>query len=120
MFKQILRKLPRKSSKNSESRDHGGNNATYSSVYGGSRSGDLVSEKSGYSSVSYSTEPNSSADVGWKGSDTKPCENNVFSGYEALPAFKDVPASEKQKLFIKKIRLFIKKEIVHKKDVLVL
>ncbi|GMI87716.1 hypothetical protein like AT3G26020 [Hibiscus trionum] len=104
MFKQILRKLPRKSSKNSESRDHGGNNATYSSIYGGSRSGDLVSEKSGYSSVSYSTEPNSSADVGWKGSD-KPCENNVFSGYEALPAFKAVPASEMQKLFIKKIRL---------------
>ncbi|KAL4301836.1 hypothetical protein GQ457_10G026380 [Hibiscus cannabinus] len=106
MFKQILSKLPRKSSKNSESREHGGNNASYSSVYGGSRGGDLVSEKSGNSSVSYSPAPDSSAaDVGWKSSNSKPCGNNVLSGYEALPAFKYVPASEKQNLFIKKIRM---------------
>ncbi|KAK8485528.1 hypothetical protein V6N13_090448 [Hibiscus sabdariffa] len=101
----ILSKLPRKSSKASESREHGGNQATYSSVYGGSRSSDLGTDKSGNLSVSYSPAPNSSADVGWKSSNMKPGENNVFSGYEALPAFKDVPASEKQNLFIKKIHL---------------
>ncbi|KAE8687948.1 Serine/threonine protein phosphatase 2A 59 kDa regulatory subunit B' zeta isoform [Hibiscus syriacus] len=103
MFKQVLSKLPWKSSKTSESRGHGGNHGAYSSAYGGLRSGDIGADKSGNLSVSYSPVPNSSADVGWKSSNTKPGENNVF--YETLPAFEGVPASEKQNLFIKKIRL---------------
>ncbi|KAE8719325.1 hypothetical protein F3Y22_tig00109972pilonHSYRG00455 [Hibiscus syriacus] len=35
----------------------------------------------------------------------KPSENNVFSGYESLPVFKDVPASDRHNLSIKKIQL---------------
>ncbi|XWS63800.1 hypothetical protein CRYUN_Cryun06bG0133200 [Craigia yunnanensis] len=45
------------------------------------------------------------ADAGWKGANLKPNGNRVFSAYEALPAFKDVPASEKPDLFVKKLNL---------------
>ncbi|XVE92237.1 hypothetical protein REPUB_Repub01dG0079600 [Reevesia pubescens] len=105
MLKQILSKLPRKSSKTADSREHGGNHATYSSVSGGSRSSDLGTGKLGNLSVSSFPFPNSTADVGWKGANLKPHGNHVFSAYEALPSFKDVPASEKQNLFIKKLNL---------------
>ncbi|XVF85162.1 hypothetical protein PTKIN_Ptkin17bG0096200 [Pterospermum kingtungense] len=105
MFKQILSKLPRKSSKTADNREHGGNHATYSGVSGGARSSDLVTGKSGNLSVSSFPAPNSMADVGWKGANLKPNGNHVLSSYEALPAFKDVPASEKQNLFLKKLNL---------------
>ncbi|EOY00807.1 hypothetical protein QUC31_014103 [Theobroma cacao] len=105
MLKQILSKLPRKLSKTADSREHGGNHATYFSVSGGSRSSDLGTGKSGNLSVSPFPAPNSTEDVGWKGANLKPSGNHLFSFYEALPAFKDVPASEKQNLFIKKLNL---------------
>ncbi|OMO81413.1 Protein phosphatase 2A, regulatory B subunit, B56 [Corchorus olitorius] len=105
MLKQILSKLPRKSSKTSDSREHGGFHAIYSSVSGGSRSNDFGTGKSGNLSVSSLTAPNSMADSGWKGSNLKANGNNMYSSYDALPAFKDVPASEKQNLFIKKLNL---------------
>ncbi|KAE8687394.1 Serine/threonine protein phosphatase 2A 57 kDa regulatory subunit B' theta isoform [Hibiscus syriacus] len=106
MLKQILSKLPWKSSKSGDHREHGGHHSTYSSVSGGgSRSSDLGTGKSENSSVSSFNVPNSTADVGWKGADLKPNGNHVFSSYEALPAFKDVPASERQNLFIKKLSL---------------
>ncbi|XWS34635.1 hypothetical protein CRYUN_Cryun21dG0054800 [Craigia yunnanensis] len=105
MLKQILSKLPRKSSKTAYSREHGGNHATNSSVSGGVRSSDLGTGKSGNLSVSSFPAPNFMADVGWKGAKSKPNGNHVLSSYEALPAFKDVPASEKQNLFIKKLNL---------------
>ncbi|XVF43799.1 hypothetical protein PTKIN_Ptkin02bG0069600 [Pterospermum kingtungense] len=105
MLKQILSKLSRKSSKTVDSREHGGNHATYFSVSGGSRSSDLGTGKLENSSVSSFPVHNSTADVGWKGAKLKPNGNHMFSAYEALPAFKDVPASEKQNLFIKKLNL---------------
>ena len=105
MLKQILSKLPRKSSKTADSREHGGNHATYSSVSGGARSSDFGTGKSGNLSVSSFPAPNSIADVGWKCANLKPNGNHVLSSYEALPAFKDVPAPEKQNLFIRKLNL---------------
>ncbi|KAK8561097.1 hypothetical protein V6N13_149724 [Hibiscus sabdariffa] len=103
MLKQILSKLPRKSSK---SGDHRGHHSSYSSVSGvGSRSSDLGTGKSGNLSVSSFAVPNSTPDAGWKGANSKPNGNHVLSSYEALPAFKDVPASGRQNLFIKKLNL---------------
>ncbi|XVF02671.1 hypothetical protein REPUB_Repub04eG0194400 [Reevesia pubescens] len=100
MLKHILSKFPRKSSKTADSREHDGNHVTYSSGSGGSRSSDLGTGKPGNLSVSSFPVPHSTADVGGKGANLKP-----NSAYEALPAFKDVPASEKQNLFIKKLNL---------------
>ncbi|KAE8654426.1 Serine/threonine protein phosphatase 2A 59 kDa regulatory subunit B' gamma isoform [Hibiscus syriacus] len=106
MLKQILSKLPRKSSKAGDHREHGGHHSTYSSVSGGgSRSSDLGTGKSGNLSVPSFTIPNSTEDAGWKAANSKPNGNHVVSSYEAWPAFKDVPASEKQNLFIKKLNL---------------
>ncbi|XP_022733961.1 serine/threonine protein phosphatase 2A 57 kDa regulatory subunit B' theta isoform-like isoform X2 [Durio zibethinus] len=105
MLKQILSKLPRKSSRTSDSRENGGNHATYSNVSGGARSSDLGTGKPGNLSFSSFPAPNSTADVGCKGANLKPNGNHVLSSYEALPAFKDVPASEKPNLFIKKLNL---------------
>ncbi|KAK8516693.1 hypothetical protein V6N13_080791 [Hibiscus sabdariffa] len=97
MLKQILSKLPRKSSKT------GGH---YSSVSGGgSRSNDLGTGKSGNLSLPSFAVPDSTVDVGWKAANSKLNGNHVVSSYEALPAFKDVPASERQNLFIKKLNL---------------
>ncbi|GMJ08210.1 hypothetical protein like AT3G26020 [Hibiscus trionum] len=106
MLKQILSKLPRKSSKTGDHREHGGRHSAYSSVSGGgSRSSDLGTGKSGNLSLPSFAVPNSTADVGWKAANSKPNGNHVVSSYEALPAFKDVPASERQNLFIKKLNL---------------
>ncbi|XP_022776237.1 serine/threonine protein phosphatase 2A 57 kDa regulatory subunit B' theta isoform-like [Durio zibethinus] len=105
MLKQILSKLPRKSSKTADTRENGVNHTTYSSVSAGLRSSDLGTGKSGNLSVSSFPVPNSMVDVGWKVANLKPNGNHVFSAYEALPAFKDVPALEKQNLFIKKLNL---------------
>ncbi|GKV14680.1 hypothetical protein SLEP1_g25512 [Rubroshorea leprosula] len=93
MFKQILSKLPRKSSKTTENREHGGNHATYSKAYSGSRKSDSI------------PGPNAASDAGRKGASLKPNGNSAFSSYEALPGLKDVPGSEKQNLFIKKLNL---------------
>ncbi|XP_022725637.1 serine/threonine protein phosphatase 2A 57 kDa regulatory subunit B' theta isoform-like isoform X3 [Durio zibethinus] len=105
MLKQILSKLPRKSSKTADSREHGGKHATYSSVSGGSRSSDLGTGKVGNFNVSSFPVPNSTEDVGWKGANSNSNGNHVFPAYESLPAFKDVPASDKHDLFIKKLNL---------------
>ncbi|KAF8096397.1 hypothetical protein N665_0309s0023 [Sinapis alba] len=74
MWKQILSKLPKKSSKNEHhhhrGREHGGRSAA-------------------------------SSDSASKGGNN----NGVFTPYEALPSFKDVPNAEKQNLFIKKLNL---------------
>lgn len=107
MLKQILSKLPRKSSKSADNREHGGHhNAYYSSVSGGgSRSSDFGTGKSGNLSVSSFPVSNPTIDVGWKSADLKQNGNLMLSSYEAMPAFKDVSASERQNLFVKKLNL---------------
>ncbi|MBA0842773.1 hypothetical protein Goarm_002579, partial [Gossypium armourianum] len=103
----ILSKLPRKSSKSADNREHGGHhNAYYSSVSGGgSRSSDFGTGKSANLSVSSFAVSSPTTDVGWKSADLKQNGNHMLSSYEAMPAFKDVPASERQNLFVKKLNL---------------
>ncbi|KAF2286548.1 hypothetical protein GH714_017613 [Hevea brasiliensis] len=79
MIKQILGRLPRKPSKSSENREFGGPSAP-SNTSITSRSSDLA----------LSPKLNG---------------NSVISPYEPLPGFKDVPNSEKQNLFIRKLKL---------------
>ncbi|KAG4153403.1 hypothetical protein ERO13_D04G181100v2 [Gossypium hirsutum] len=107
MLKQILSKLPRKSSKSANNREHGGHhNAYYSSVSGGgSRTSDFGTGKSANLSVSSFAVSSPTTDVGWKSADLKQNGNHMLSSYEAMPAFKDVPASERQNLFVKKLNL---------------
>ncbi|KAF7813641.1 serine/threonine protein phosphatase 2A 57 kDa regulatory subunit B' theta isoform-like [Senna tora] len=112
MFKQILSKLPRKSSKSSEYREQGGsgNHAVNSNASSTSRSVDHGSSKSGNSSVSQAHY--SALDAGQHqgnrisvGANANLTGNSVPLPYEALPAFRDVPNSEKQSLFIKKLKM---------------
>ncbi|KAI4343360.1 hypothetical protein L6164_010718 [Bauhinia variegata] len=116
MFKQILSKLPRKSSKASEFREQGGsgsgnrNYAVYSSTSSTPGGSDLGSSKYGNSSITQA--PFSAFDARRyhddrviTGANVNPNGNSVSLSYEALPAFRDVPNSEKQSLFIKKLKM---------------
>ncbi|XP_038693879.1 serine/threonine protein phosphatase 2A 57 kDa regulatory subunit B' theta isoform-like [Tripterygium wilfordii] len=112
MLKQILSKLPRKSSKTAENREHGGHRAIYSNVSTGSRSSDVGTTKAGNSTITSLPSSNSVSDLGQKhinrvhlGANLKQNGNSGFSAYEALPEFREVPNSEKQNLFIKKLHL---------------
>ncbi|KAK7306215.1 hypothetical protein VNO77_44141 [Canavalia gladiata] len=104
MFKQIFSKLPRKSPKGSEHREQGGSGRSHGGTT--SKSNDFVGGGS-------SKPGNSSAlNVGQNHGNRVPLPlgvnenpNGNFSSYEALPAFRDVPTSEKQTLFIKKLRM---------------
>ena len=103
MLKQILSKLPRKSSKSTANRDHSGNHAANSNVSSGSRSSDGKSANSSISSIAVNS---SVPDVAiHHGVNSKLNGTLGFSQYEGLPGFKDVPNSEKQNLFIKKLNM---------------
>ncbi|KAL4034419.1 hypothetical protein IC575_007556 [Cucumis melo] len=112
MIKQIFSKLPRKSSKGGESREHGGSHMAPSTAYASasSRSNDLASGKSA-NLVSSFAATNSVQDVGQnhgtkanKGGNAK-LNGIPTSSYEPLPGFREVPSSEKQNLFVKKLNL---------------
>ncbi|XP_065873667.1 serine/threonine protein phosphatase 2A 57 kDa regulatory subunit B' theta isoform-like [Euphorbia lathyris] len=106
--KQILNKLPRKSSKSTENRDHGPNLAIGSA---GSRSSGLgAASKPGKLNVASITGNNSASDTGQNhvantNQQAAISKLNGFSSFEALPQFKDVPNSEKPDLFIKMLKL---------------
>ncbi|XP_057737417.1 serine/threonine protein phosphatase 2A 59 kDa regulatory subunit B' eta isoform-like isoform X1 [Arachis stenosperma] len=117
MFKQIF-KLPKKSSKNSENREHGGGSSTSGRSHGGgvgSKNNDLVppgGSKTGNSSVlqpQHHPALNSGQHHGNRvqlplAAGENP--NGNLSAYEVpLAAFRDVPNSEKPGLFIKKLRM---------------
>ncbi|XP_055825283.1 serine/threonine protein phosphatase 2A 57 kDa regulatory subunit B' theta isoform-like isoform X1 [Solanum dulcamara] len=104
MIKQILNKLPRKPSKSAENRD-GPSNASTSSI-----SSDLSSSRSGNSSAMSLSGTTSSLATGLSNVDRLPMAvntkvNGIVSPYEVLPSFRDVPNSDKQNLFIKKLNL---------------
>ncbi|CBI27539.3 unnamed protein product, partial [Vitis vinifera] len=84
MIKQIFSKLPRKLSKAVENRELGGTTA-FSNNSNRSRGSDV--------------ESNQFANLNVNGNYMTP------NTYEALPAFRDVPSSEKQNLFIGKLNL---------------
>lgn len=113
MIKQILNKLPRKPSKSAESREGGGTSTSSSNPYNNSRSGDLSSNR--YANLGNTSLPglNSTSSVGVNhGNKLNQAANAKLNGnnslvlsYEALPSFRDVPNSEKQNLFIKKLNM---------------
>ncbi|KAK9272481.1 hypothetical protein L1049_002854 [Liquidambar formosana] len=112
MIKQILNRLPRKPSKSTESREGGGTSTSSSNASTSSRSNDLVSNRSGNSNAAsiagLNSTPNSGLNYGNKLSqavNSKLNGNATAASYEALPGFKDVPNSEKQNLFIRKLNL---------------
>ncbi|PIA51389.1 hypothetical protein AQUCO_01100308v1 [Aquilegia coerulea] len=110
MIKQILGRLPRKPSKSGENRDSGGSSAP-SNASTSSRSSDTMSNKSGFSSNSNALSSNASS-LGLNNGTKLPQVANLklngslaTSPYEALPSFRDVPSSEKQNLFIRKLNM---------------
>ncbi|KAK7846626.1 putative thimet oligopeptidase, partial [Quercus suber] len=110
-FVKILSKLPRKPSKNADNREHGGSHTTFLNSSTSSTSSDLGTSKSGNSITSH-VALNYASDIGpyydkkfARGANPKPNGIPVASFYEALPGFRDVPSSEKQSLFIKKLNM---------------
>ncbi|WVZ08366.1 hypothetical protein V8G54_021712, partial [Vigna mungo] len=100
-------KLPRKSSRGPE---HGGSGKGHHGVTTSSKSSDSVSVSQG------GTRPGNSSVAGQNHGNRVPLpkvvnENNIhnnpnngiLASYEALPAFRDVPSSEKTTLFVKKL-----------------
>ncbi|EEF47528.1 serine/threonine protein phosphatase 2A 57 kDa regulatory subunit B' theta isoform [Ricinus communis] len=114
MLNKILSKLPKKSSKSTENRDSGrnGNPVTKSNASTGSKSSALGDSKSGKLNTTSVTANNSAAAAGQiSGNKIQQCVNSKlngivgFSSFEGLPGFRDVPNSEKQNLFIRKLNL---------------
>lgn len=111
MIKQILNRLPRKPTKSADNRD-GGGSTFQSNASNSSRSADLSSSRSGSLSAMSLSGVTGSSTPGLNHGDILPQAINakvngnasVFS-YEAFPNLRDVPASEKQNLFIKKLNL---------------
>lgn len=112
MLKQILRKLPRKSSKSGENREYGGSNGTYfNNASTSSKSGELGTSESGnlvttFPAGNYASEVSQiHGNKDGRVANSKPNGIVVCSSYDALPAFRDVPSSEKHSLFIKKLNM---------------
>ncbi|KAK4780753.1 hypothetical protein SAY87_016859 [Trapa incisa] len=111
MIKQILSKLPRKSSKSSQRREQSRKSKPYLDSSIDQRSGELGITNSGSLNVSSNSASNHVLDVGSNQVGKIPRGASKFNGplvyssYEALPGFKDVPSSEKQNLFIRKLSL---------------
>ncbi|XVE72434.1 hypothetical protein DITRI_Ditri11bG0039200 [Diplodiscus trichospermus] len=120
MIKQILGKLPRKPSKSSQNDSNGdggvnGNSSLNSSLgpnsLNNSKPG-LASSKSSGSRLNNGTlnSHSSSSNKSNQGKNNAPlaCQAGPMfaSGiYEALPSFRDVPSSEKQNLFLRKLSM---------------
>lgn len=96
MFKQILSKLPRKSPKASEQGGNGSGNHGLHSKPGVSSS----SSHAHYSELNAGNHHGNSVQL-----NGNPDGDSASLYDEALPAFKDVPNSEKPILFVKKLRM---------------
>uniref|UniRef100_A0A2N9FGE2 Serine/threonine protein phosphatase 2A regulatory subunit n=1 Tax=Fagus sylvatica TaxID=28930 RepID=A0A2N9FGE2_FAGSY len=111
MIKQLLNRLPRKSSKSSENRE-GGGTSTSLNASTNSRSGDSASNRYGNPGATSFSGFDSTSNLGLNyGNKLPQAVNSKLNGnsaayfYEALPNFKDVPNTEKQNLFVKKLNL---------------
>ncbi|KAM7506544.1 hypothetical protein LguiA_016997 [Lonicera macranthoides] len=114
MIKQILNRLPKKPSKSTTENRDGGASTLPSNASTSSRSSDLLSNRSGNSNaVPLPHGSNSNANAGVNHGNKLPQSLNskvngnstISSSYEALPSFRDVPNSEKQNLFLKKLNM---------------
>lgn len=103
MFKQLLSKIPRKSSKSSE---HRGSPSASSNASSSVRKSD-VGNKSGNPNPGANGASGAGHNQGRKVSRAMDLMMNgvSVSSYEALPSFRDVPSSEKQSLFIRKLHM---------------
>lgn len=106
MIKQILGRLPRKPSKSGDPAGGSSTASLHSST--SSRNGDLSNNRP--SSLSSLAPPGSNSGIHYGGkfsSVVSPKANGILvnPSYEALPGFRDVPSSEKQSIFIKKLNL---------------
>uniref|UniRef100_A0A803QJ69 Serine/threonine protein phosphatase 2A regulatory subunit n=1 Tax=Cannabis sativa TaxID=3483 RepID=A0A803QJ69_CANSA len=120
MIKNLLGKIPRKPSKSSlgDSYGDGGVNA-YSSINAsnGPNSSNSSKSTSATSKSSNSSSANARSSNGTLGNKSNQAKKTSGSAttqagplfvsgvYEALPSFRDVPSSEKQNLFIKKLNM---------------
>ncbi|KAG5534770.1 hypothetical protein RHGRI_022769 [Rhododendron griersonianum] len=111
MIKQILNRLPRKPSKSAENRD-GGTSTSSSNASSSLRSGDLASNPYGnWNAASLPGQnPTSNSGISHGTNKFPQALNSKLNGnstvsYELLPSFRDVPNSEKQSLFIRKLNL---------------
>ncbi|KAL8150099.1 LOW QUALITY PROTEIN: hypothetical protein V2J09_019907 [Rumex salicifolius] len=109
MFKQILSKIPRKSSKSSEHHDHRGVPTAGSNASTSVKKLDPGSKRYGKPNHAHGPGSNGSpnafqnqASISSKDVDSK-IKGILVSSYEALPSFREVPSSEKQNLFIRKL-----------------
>ncbi|KAA3483303.1 serine/threonine protein phosphatase 2A 57 kDa regulatory subunit B' theta isoform-like isoform X1 [Gossypium australe] len=112
LSQKILGRLPRKPSKSSDNREFGGSSAPPLSNPSHSRSSDIVGNHRLLIDNAPLPGPNSASTFGYShGSrlsqvvDQKLNGNSGTAPYEALPGFKDVPSSEKQNLFLRKLSL---------------
>ncbi|KAE9590247.1 putative protein phosphatase 2A, regulatory B subunit, B56 [Lupinus albus] len=114
MIKQILNRLPRKPSKSVESRDGGGTSTSSSPASTTSISSNSVGYYYGSSTASSLSGVDSNSSLGLNHSDrfvqavnSKLNLNGSLpaSSYEALPSFRDVPNSDRQNMFIRKLRM---------------
>ncbi|KAF7813643.1 serine/threonine protein phosphatase 2A 57 kDa regulatory subunit B' theta isoform-like [Senna tora] len=112
MIKQILGKLPRKPSKSADSREYAGSSSTTSLHTTSSRAAESVSSAPVSSNSTFLPSSETASDSAYgHGSKVPSVVNSRVNGslviipYEALPGFRDVPNSEKQNLFIRKLNL---------------
>lgn len=113
MIKQILGRLPRKPSKSGENREFVGSSDPPSNTSVSSRSsGDLLSNTLVSSNSTTLLGSDFTPKLGYsvgnqlsQAANLKSNGNSVTGPYEALPGFRDVPSSEKQNLFIRKLKL---------------
>ncbi|KAJ7970710.1 Serine/threonine protein phosphatase 2A regulatory subunit [Quillaja saponaria] len=112
MIKQIFNRLPKKPSKSSENREGGGTSTASSNASTSSRSSDIASYRYGNATATSLSGLNSTSTLGLNNGDklqqavnSKLNGNFSISSYESLPSFRDVPNSEKQNLFIKKLNM---------------
>lgn len=99
MIKQILGRIPRKPSKSGDGQEPIVGTPALLNSSTNSRNGDFTSSRSSNPNNHVAQRChliNSKLNVN---------ENSVASPYEALPRFRDVPASERQSLFIKKLNM---------------
>ncbi|KAM7487197.1 hypothetical protein LguiB_024681 [Lonicera macranthoides] len=102
MIKSLLSKLPRKQSKSARNSEFAGNPALTLNSSTSSKSSDGGSNKSGKPVNVPSSAPYSLSNIAEKFiRDT----NSVTASYEALPNLRDVPSTEKQNMFIRKLNM---------------
>ncbi|GAB2297794.1 hypothetical protein Dimus_031882 [Dionaea muscipula] len=102
MIKQILGRLPKKQSKSADTRE-----ALSTSHSASSRGSEVAGHKPGSvkdaSVLGHSSTSNSGFSLGNKFSLVD--DAKVNEGFEMLPSFREVPSSERQNLFIRKLKM---------------